>query len=129
MALPRNINTLEQKKFVADASGLVSARQQKASRRFNKLDFAVTELNSTEIKRITVPEGATDCILYHVDTGETAWLGNDQSAMTAGAATNAVPIPPNFQIPLEFIQGQEVELFGTVTAGTIKVYVIGMYKE
>ena len=129
MSLSPNINDREKDKFYTDAENKTSVRQLKSSRRLNKLDFAVTELNSTEVKRIAMPENATDLILYHVDAGETAWLGNSQSDMTAGANTNAVPLPPEMTLELEIIKGQELELFGTVTTGTIKIYVMGLYKE
>ena len=88
--------------------------------------FAVTELNTTEIKQIAVPEGATACVMYHVEAGETAWIGNTESDMAAGTSNGAAPVIADMPIRLEFVKDQEIEMFGTVTAGTLKIYVIGV---
>lgn len=126
MPLDKNINTLEKKKFTLDADGKTSHRTQKAARRFNTFNAAKTSVGTSATK-INVPEDCTDFVLYHIETGETLWLGNSDTITTA--STGIAPIPANFQVAMELIKGNDNNLYGVVSAGTIDVYAIGWSRQ
>lgn len=81
----------------------------------------------TSATLIDVPENCTRVTLYHIEDGETLWIGDNDQITVSGAGT--APIPDLFKIELEVIKGNNNNIYGIVSAGTIDVYAIGMAKE
>lgn len=125
MVLPRNINTLEQKKF-KEANGKVTVRTCLNPEQRNLFQALKTTVG-TSATRIEFPEEGTEFTLYHVTAATNVFLGgNDQITTTS---SDSAALPPEFKLELNVVAGNDNNIYGVVASGTVDVYVIGMLRE
>ena len=88
---------------------------------YDSITVAVTVVG-TNPTRILFPETGTQFRLYHATGSGVLWLGgSDQIAVDSGSA----PIPENTPWNLSVHELLEKEIWGVVSAGTIRTYVVG----
>lgn len=75
--------------------------------------------------KINLPEDAKDFIIYHLEAGETVSIGKDSSIT---GSVGSAPIESGYRFEISLDQGNENNLYGVASTGTITVYAIGVYR-
>lgn len=91
---------------------------------FNSIQVVTTTIGTTATK-INTPDNCYSFFLEHQESGETVYLGDSSVTTSTG-----YPVIDNQPFPCNnFAKGNNNELYGICSTGTVKVYAVGAYKQ
>jgi len=122
MALPGNITTKEQRKFV-ESRGKCAV--QTVSPVGNSFQAVRTQIGTTPTL-INMPDKSGAFILKHVSSGVTIYIGNNESITTTSA--DVWPLAANETLSIELKAADGNEIYGVVASSTAYIYAAGVIK-
>lgn len=132
MAISNNFQDRDKQSFGEDTKG--NTARYTIDERIHKLlkeklpnnVIAVrTDITSGSAKKIELPEDCEQVWIYHLTTGEFVYVGNT-SSITSSA--DSAPIESGYRLVLKLKSGNDNELYGIASGGTVTVFAIGVFR-
>lgn len=94
------------------------------SENYNTIEAVVTSV-TTAATLIDIPENAKKVVLKNL-SATTIWIGQSSSITAAGSTS--FPLIQNDSLTLDIAPGS-TEMWAIVNAGSVSLYVLGLYRE
>jgi len=88
---------------------------------------AVKSTVGTSATKIDLPESASEVVIRHMTEGTTLWIGNDTTITDDGSTV--FPLEKGDSLTLFLKKGNNNNLYGIVSSGSISVYAAGVVTE
>lgn len=95
------------------------------SRKANSVEITQTAVSTTAI-RIAVPELAKNFVVKHTDPSAVVWIGLNDSITAAGSTVWPMKADELVDF-VQFVTGNENQLYAIVSSGTVTLYCMGSY--
>lgn len=126
MAIQDNINTLEKAKFVKTGKNKIASRSETHLPVSTRLIARKTPITTSKTE-IIFPDVGSHFEIYHNEAGVNVWISNLEDVAVNGE--NSLALPAGKSILIEIKQGEQPDIYGIVSTGTVQIFVYGAIKE